>query len=135
MPPKSSNKKEKALWFFCEKCQVNVSSKDIQIHEEVCPITEKSFSCCFIKEKKLFTNLFEPKPLTDDLKNLTSKQLNGIIFISEKAIKLCELIIGDFVLIEIPQKLDFVPVVRMVWPTVDRFQTTVFVSKEGLYLC
>lgn len=135
MPPKSSAKKEQALWFFCDKCKVYVTSKDIQNHVENCPITETSFSSCFIKEKKLYTNLFEPKPLTDDIKNLTQKQLNGVIFISEKAIKLCELIIGDFVLIKIPQKPDFVPVVRMVWPIVDRFQTTVFVSNEGLYLC
>lgn len=135
MPPKSSSKKEQALWFLCEKCKVTVCSKDIQNHTEVCPITETSFSCCFIKDKKLYTNLVESKPLTDDIKSLTQNQLNGMIFVSEKAIKLCELIIGDYVLVQIPQKTEFVPVVRKVWPIVDRFQTTVFVSAEGLYLC
>lgn len=139
MPPKSSSKKEAVLWYLCEQCKVNITSKDRDQHEEHCPIEQqeadeeplKPFLCSYIRDQRLFSVSLNAKPVTEELSDLSGAQLKGLVFLSESVINLCGFILGDFVSLSSPQLPEIAPVVRTVWPVPDRFLTTVFVTDEG----
>lgn len=140
MPPKFSAKKEPAiLWFECERCLVNITSKDREQHEQHCPIIawkcpDQPFSCSFVHQRRLFTTSVSRKLPSDSLiTDLTESQTNGFIFISESTMSLCGLMLGDLVECSSPQLPDKRAVVRTVWPVPDRFGTTVFVTEEGTF--
>lgn len=133
MARRSSAKKEQILWFLCEKCKANITTKERDQHDEYCPLEDAAvFSkCSFVRDNKLFSNQLTVKSVTDDLKDLSSKQLNSLVCLSESVINLCGLVFGDYVMLYSEQVPDRAPVVRTVWPTPSSFTTTVFVSEEG----
>lgn len=134
MPPKSSAKKELILWYLCEKCKVNITSKDRDKHEDYCPIVThpgEPFICSFVYDNKFYSTTLNPDPPTDCLiSNLPANQLNGYVFIRESVMNLCGFILGDWVVCTSPQ-LPHTQVVRSIWPVPDRFLTTVYVTVEG----
>lgn len=133
MARKSSAKKEQILWVLCEKCKANITTKDQDHHDEFCPLENVALfsKCSFVRDNKLYSNQLMVKQTTDDVRDLSSKQLNSLVFLSESVINLCGLVFGDYVMIYSEQMPDRAPVVRTVWPTPSGFTTTVFVSEEG----
>lgn len=133
MARKSSAKKEQIPWFLCEKCKANITTKDREQHDEYCPLEDAALfsKCSFVRDGKLFSNQLIPKQVTEDVRDLSSKQLNSLVFLSESVINLCGLVFGDYVMLYSVQLPDRAPVVRTVWPTPSGFTTTVFVSEEG----
>lgn len=133
MARRSSAKKEQNLWFLCEKCKANVTTKDRDQHDEFCPLENPAaFSkCSFVRDGKLYSNQLMVKSATDDIRDISSKQLNSLVFLSESVITLCGLVFGDYVMLYSAQLPDRTPVVRTVWPTPSSFTTTIFVSEEG----
>lgn len=137
MPPKSSAKKDQILWYLCEKCQVHITFKDREEHEQICPISAgnaKLVPCAFISAKTFYSIGLNPKPPTEDLSDLTQKQLNNFIFLSESLMQLCGFMLNDFVVIHSldDNNHESMPVVRCVWPTANRYLTTVFVTDDEL---
>lgn len=137
MPPKSSAKKEVIQWYFCEKCKVNITSKDRDQHDDHCPITsykntEEAFSRSFAHNNKFYSITVNPQIPSDCLiSNLSENQLNGYVFISESVMNLCGFILGDWVICTSPQVQKIAPVVRSIWPVPDRFLTTIYLSPAG----
>lgn len=139
MPPKSSNKKNvsnsTASWYYCEKCDVHITSKDRENHEYKCPIQEQQTETDdhqlleYIRKGVLFTVSPERRKFdVEELKNMPMKYVNNLIFISEGAMRLAGWHIGQRVLIK--NKNNF-RLVRSIWPIPEKFLTTVFASEEG----
>ena len=144
MPPKSSShKKDNALqWFHCEKCNVNITSNDRELHENYCPITtyndlSQPFTNSFIYNKKLYSTTFGAKPSQININilndTLNPTQLNGFVFLSESVMNLCGFILGEKVSICSPQ-ITPPAVIKTAWPIPDRFATSVFVTDYGKLL-
>lgn len=136
MPPKSSAKKDQILWYLCEKCQVHITSKDREEHEQFCPINADNHGrvpCAFVSAKTFYAIGLNPKPPTEDLSDLTQKQLNNFIFLSESLMQLCGFMLNEFVVLHSLDDTKIrTPVVRCVWPTANRYLTTVFVTGDEL---
>ncbi|KAI8124939.1 hypothetical protein FF38_12501 [Lucilia cuprina] len=138
MPPKSSNKKNAAnatpSWYHCEKCDVHITTKEREKHEQKCPIeeqqieTDKGEHLEYIRKKILYTGSYEKRKFEiDELKEMPAKYVNNLIFISEGAIRLAGWHIGQQVVIK--SKTTF-SLVRSIWPIPEKFLTTIFVNEE-----
>lgn len=137
MPPKSSSKKEPILWFLCEKCKAYITSKDRDDnHDKHCPLTKQHDSgripCAYIFDKIFYAIALNSKPPAEELNDLTEKQLNNFIFLSESLMQLCDLTLNDFVVIHSLDDNKMIPIVRTVWPIPNRYLTTIFVTDHEL---
>lgn len=139
MPPKtpSSSRKEPILWYLCETCQVNITSKDRDQHDRHCPITtghhHQPFSTSFVHNKTIYSATVVGRPPTaaSFVSDLPESQLNGMIFISEAAMQLCGFVLGDWVSCTSPQFPDRAAIVRTVWPMPNTDLTTIFITVDG----
>lgn len=130
MPPKSASKRDQVLWFLCAKCKANITTKDKEEHDALCPLdtTEHSSKCTFIRNARLYSNQINAKPATDDIRDLTVKQLSSLIFLSESVMNLCGFILGEQVMVQ----SSHARMVRSVWPLPNSLLTSVLVSEEGI---
>lgn len=134
MPPKSATKRDQVLWFLCEKCKANVTTKEKDEHDSLCPLDTDDclIKCTFIRNGKLYANQLNGKPITDDIRDLNLKQLNSLIFLSESVMNICGFILGEQVLVHSsPTKENGARIVRSVWPLPNSLLTSVMVSEEG----
>lgn len=133
MSRKSLSKKEAAIWYLCNACNCNVFAKDREQH--LC--IEQSSSepvqqnCTFVCNRKLSTNQLAEKPTTDDLKGINANKLNNLIFLHESIFPLCDLVLGDYVLVSSSALAKNAPIVRNAWPMSISNQGIVCVSEEG----
>ncbi|XP_065356867.1 ATPase family gene 2 protein homolog A [Calliphora vicina] len=138
MPPKSSNKKNVASatpsWYHCEKCDVHITTKEREKHEQKCPIqdqqseTDKGEHLEYIRKGTLHTGSYEKRKFDiEEIKEMPAKYVNNLIFISEGAIRLAGWHIGQQVVIKTKNTFDLV---RSIWPIPEKFLTTIFVSEE-----
>lgn len=134
MSRKSLPKKEPVLWYLCNGCNCNVFAKDREQHScseqsigDVLPIQ----NCTFVCNRKLLTNLLSEKPMTDDLKGINPNKFNNLIFLHESIFPLCDLVLGDNVLVSSSSLAQNAPIVRIAWPMSSSNQSVVCVSKEG----
>lgn len=134
MPPKSATKREPVLWYLCEKCNANVTTKAKEQHEEICPLdTEESRSkCCFVRDEKFHSNQLGIKGITDDVRELNARQLKSLVFVSESVIGLCGFILGEPVVLRIQTDASATSVVRFIWPLPNSMLTNVQVAEEGI---
>ncbi|XP_004521824.1 spermatogenesis-associated protein 5 isoform X1 [Ceratitis capitata] len=140
MPPKSSNKKSvtsTVTWYHCELCNVHIISKDREAHGNYCPISPNTNTepLEFIQNDSLYTVGAAKRTFSiEELKDVPEKYVNNLLFISEGAMKLTHLHIGQRVLIRPANvsETETVGLVRLVWPIPERFLTTIYVS-EGDY--
>lgn len=141
MPPKSSNKKNAgnaaASWYYCEKCQVNITTKEREKHEQKCPIQEQQLETVggeqleYIRNGILYTGSCEKRKFEiEELKDMPQKYVNNLIYVSEGAIRLAGWHIGQQVVIK-TKKEETATLVRSIWPIPEKFLTTVFVSDQG----
>lgn len=139
MPPKSSNKKNVqnavASWYYCEKCEVHITSRDREKHEQNCPIlqqqieTENGQVLEYIRKGVLHTASYERRKFdVEELKNMPTKYVNNLIFISEGAMRLAGWHIGQKVLVNTKNNHSLV---RSIWPIPEKFLTTVFATENG----
>ncbi|XP_053957676.1 ribosome biogenesis protein SPATA5 [Anastrepha ludens] len=139
MPPKNSNKKSPAntaSWYHCELCNVDITLKEREMHEKHCPITANTTEPLeYIHNNCLYTVGVEKRSFSiEELNDVPAKYVNNLVFISEGAIRLTHLHIGQRVLIQTGKGRDAETLVRLVWPIPDRFVTTIFVSEEDYKL-
>lgn len=133
MPPKSASKREQVLWYLCEACKANITTKDREQHESLCPLNniECLTKCSFVRDHKFHSNQLNIKSTVEDVRDLTAKQLSSLVYLSESVISLCGFILGEQVLVHSPHCNDQTPVVRFVWPIPNSFLTSVLVSADG----
>lgn len=144
MPPKSSSKKDQFSWLLCEKCKIYITSKDRSKHEEDCPIPNEiteytPWKYSFVRSKQIHAQQLceatgQTAILTDELlSDLGTKYLSNLVFVSESVMNLCDWIISDFVVLQ-PTCDNHIPVVKRVWPAVDKNTSNVFVTDEGEFI-
>ncbi|EDW71282.1 ATPase family gene 2 protein homolog A [Drosophila virilis] len=134
MPPKSSNKKNQATWYHCDKCGVHITSKSRDTHERICPIDEDksgpAVDAEFVRSGALYTSSAQQRSFeVESLKDLPPKYANMLIFVSEGAMQLAEWHIGQQLVIS-PATQESGTLVRLAWPVSEQFLTTVFASTE-----
>ncbi|SPP82098.1 ATPase family protein 2 homolog [Drosophila guanche] len=131
MPPKSSSKKNQASWYHCETCGVHITSKARDSHDASCPIPsevdgESDSEVEYVRNGTLYTRSLQQRNFeVESLKDLPAKYANMLVFVSEGAMRLSQLHIGQHVVIESTSQEQLV---RIVWPVSEQFLTTVFVT-------
>lgn len=132
MSRKSLTKKETAIWYLCNSCNCNILAKDREKHSCTEASSDESTqqNYTFVCDKKLSVNQFATRPITDDLKGINAHKLNNLIFLHESIFPLCDLVLGDFVLIS-SAVLQNAPIVRNAWPMSSQNQGIVCVSEDG----
>jgi hypothetical protein len=120
------NKKGNSPWVQCENCSINILNKDSEKHSNNCPPSENA-NYNFVQDKVLFGCL-EVKS-NEDVKGVVDN--DSLMFLSQTAIQLCSLSIGDWALIKFD---NLPPVAKIVWPTNEKSLTNVLLTKLGKYL-
>lgn len=119
MSRKSLPKKDTIVWCLCPKCDSHLLAKDRDVHSannctEAEPI--ESATIPLIRNKQFATSSLAVKPVTDDLRSVKQKHLDNFVFLNETVFPLCELVLGDYVLVSSPALPGAAPIVRCVWP-------------------
>lgn len=132
MSRKSLSKKETTIWYLCNSCNCHILAKDRDQH--LCSNSETTQSA-FIKNKQLYANQLTVKTITEDLREIDSSKLNNLIFLNETIFSLCDLVLGDYVLIKSSDLPNEASVVRSVWPILNQNALNGFVSvtEEGKF--
>uniref|UniRef100_A0A1Y1MJJ3 AAA+ ATPase domain-containing protein n=1 Tax=Photinus pyralis TaxID=7054 RepID=A0A1Y1MJJ3_PHOPY len=121
------NKKGSTSWFLCEKCNCSVTQSDKERHFADCPpdlTTSRTHN--FVLGATLYGTV-DLKP-TEEIKGLTPQDYNNLVFLSQSAIQLCELCIGEHALVYDDNQA----YALRVWPTVEKTLTSVLLTKRGL---
>ncbi|XP_020807953.1 spermatogenesis-associated protein 5 [Drosophila serrata] len=139
MPPKSSSKKNQASWYHCEACGVHIPSKARDNHDDHCSTISQGDATPdsdaeYVRSGTIFTRSVQQGNFeVESLKDLSTKYANMLLFVSEGAMQLAQLHIGQHVVIEAPS-VELQPLVRILWPISEQFLTTVFVSEGDFKL-
>lgn len=115
-------------WLSCETCKSTILNKDTVQHKNNCPPEVKNLQHVCIVNGALF-GIVDVKP-NEDIKNLSSAEKDVMVFLSQSVIQLLNLCIGGYVVVEC---LDATisPMVRVVWPTVEKSSSSVLFTKSG----
>lgn len=132
MSRKSLSKKELPLWYLCINCNYNILAKDRDQHS-CADQTGEILHDTLVYNKKLSTNQLSEKQITDDLKGIEANKLNHLLFLHESIFPLCDLVLGDFVLVSSPALSKNAPIVRIAWPLFNQTNGLVCVSQSGRF--
>lgn len=123
--PKSS---KSTPWLTCETCNATILNKDTGQHKNSCPPDLKNPQHDFIVNGVLFGSV--DVKTNEDVKNLSSAEKDGMVFLSQSAIQILNLCIGGFVIVECLEA-PISPMVRVVWPTTEKSSSSVLFTKGG----
>lgn len=123
--PKSS---KTTPWLTCESCNATILNKDTGQHKNNCPPDLKNPQHDFIVDGALFGSV--DVKTNEDVKNLSSLEKDGMVFLSQSAIQVLNLCIGGAVVIECVNS-SIAPIVRVVWPTLEKSSSSVLFTKSG----
>ncbi|XP_050077050.1 ribosome biogenesis protein SPATA5 [Anopheles maculipalpis] len=125
MPPKSASKKERPLWWSCEKCQTFLPTGELAKHQaENCAQVDRlsgsvdasgTYRCRRIEVGGLTT--------LEEVKLCTDSQRYGLALLPISVVRRLGLMLGDYVTIKLIKSADrseLGTVVRMLWPVDDR---------------
>lgn len=150
---KESGRKSLSSWMTCEICQSILSQKDLTIHHTNCPPNFETWNHDFIYNNVLYSTVETYNSLgiyicidfifiiiyyyciffyinvfcIEQPKNIHVRALDDMVFISQSALQLCEIAIGDSVLVTVGEN----KVVKTAWPTKDKSLTSVSITKHG----
>lgn len=131
MSRKSLSKKEPTIWYLCNNCNINIFAKDCELH--ICDESTTQLNYTFVADKKLFSNQLKvEKRNADDLRLINENKTNNLIFVHESIFSLCELVLGDYVLISSSALPHDAPIVRMAWPSTNPNGSLAGVTEYGL---
>lgn len=123
----TKTKKSNAFWFKCEECGINIIQKDTEEHLSSCPPSVDNYSYPYIKAGIL--NGFLSTKTNEEIKGLTEHDKNNLVFLSQSVIQLCNLVIGDWAVVESDN--DDIHCAKIVWPTTEKSLGCVLVTKNG----
>lgn len=126
---KESGRKSLSSWLTCEICQSILSQKDLTIHHTNCPPNFEIWNHDFIYNNVLYSTV-ETYNSLEQPKNIHEREFDDMIFISQSALQLCEIAIGDSVLVTVGEN----KVVKTAWPTKDKSLTSVSITKHAIEL-
>lgn len=121
-------KKNSTTWMSCEKCSITILSKDAEKHFSDCPTSVTDINYPLIKNNVLF-GILDLKT-NEDIKNISSRELDKFVFLSQSAIQMCSLSLGDWSIVKLLDN-KFPPVAKIVWPTTEKSLTSVLFTKNG----
>ncbi|KAJ8976502.1 hypothetical protein NQ317_018446 [Molorchus minor] len=124
-------KKNVSPWILCDKCRINILNKDAESHFGDCPPHLSKIAYNFVKDEVLYGTLDVKS--NEDIKNLGSKETDELVFLSQSAIQLCGLSIGERVVVKLLD-MTLPPVTKIVWPTIEKSLTSVLFTKNSLDL-
>ncbi|KAF7270399.1 hypothetical protein GWI33_016633 [Rhynchophorus ferrugineus] len=126
----SQNKSKKSSpWFQCEQCSAFILHRDIENHEGSCPPTTTAFKHTFIHNDVL-CGILEGKP-TEEVKSLSTREKDGLVFLSQACMQLCSITIGEKVILQ-PVNGDHSSFIKQAWPTNEKTLTSVLITKNAL---
>ncbi|XP_012236741.1 ATPase family protein 2 homolog isoform X1 [Bombus impatiens] len=126
---KESGRKSLSPWMTCETCQSILTLKDLEVHNTNCPPNLVTWNHNFIYGGILYSTV-ETYNLSEQPKNIHVRALDDMVFISQSALQLCEIAIGDCVLVIAGES----KVVKTAWPTKDKSLTSVSLTKHAIEL-
>lgn len=133
MSRKSLPKKDSTVWYQCNNCNWHIFAKDRDQHscteQSIDEKTQKSYT--FVANRKLSTNQLSEKSITDDVRTINANKLNNLIFLHESIFPLCQIVLGDYVLVSSSDLIKSSPIVRNAWPMSNLNSGLVCVSAEG----
>ncbi|XP_033337030.1 ATPase family gene 2 protein homolog A isoform X1 [Megalopta genalis] len=126
---KDSGRKSLSVWVTCEKCECTLTQKCIAEHDGNCPPNLEKWSHDFIYSGTLYSTveIYKPQELP---KNISQRASDDMVFISQSALQLCEIAIGDPVLVS----TEGGTVVKTIWPTKDKSLASVSLTKHAMEL-
>ncbi|XP_065341728.1 ATPase family gene 2 protein homolog A [Cloeon dipterum] len=127
----SKNKRKSvAPWFKCEKCDSIINQKDVEHHEATCPPKIDPFLYPFITKNTIYSTIEEQKPESKNLERVPLSRHAFVVQLSQQAMQLCQLSIGDPVSVEV----NGTRVARNVWPSPEGSLMSVIFSRSALEL-
>lgn len=135
MSRKSLPKKDQAIWYQCNNCNWHIFARDREQHsctQQLSIEDKEPKTYTFVVDKRLSTTQLSEKPITDDLKLITANKLNNLIFLHESIFPLCQIVLGDYVLVSSPALSNGAPILRSAWPISNLNSGLVCVSEEGM---
>nr|CAI5860325.1 unnamed protein product [Callosobruchus analis] len=124
-------KKTQSPWVQCEQCHISVLQKDSSFHTNDCPPDEKNPSYSFFSDGTLYGTVHLKEQ--ENIKNISSREIDNMVFLSQSTMQLCNLCIGQWVSI-LSTKKSVSPLARTVWPTTEKSATSVLFTKNALEL-
>uniref|UniRef100_A0A182Y5R1 AAA+ ATPase domain-containing protein n=1 Tax=Anopheles stephensi TaxID=30069 RepID=A0A182Y5R1_ANOST len=125
MPPKSASKKERPLWWNCEKCQTYLPTYELAKHQaENCAAVDRlsgsvdatgTYRCRRVEVGSL--------AIYEEVKLCTESQRYGLVLLPIGVVRKLGLMLGDYVTIKLVKSVDgseLGTVVRTLWPVDDR---------------
>ncbi|KAI4486223.1 hypothetical protein M0802_012462 [Mischocyttarus mexicanus] len=112
----------------CEKCQCTYGQNDITLHESNCPPSFDNWNHSFIFNDILHSRLEiynAPAPT-----NISVQDLNDMVFVSQTVMQLCNIAIGDPVIIATKNSI----IVKIAWLANDKSLLSVSLSKSTIEL-
>ena len=122
--------KKPSSWFQCEKCEAYILNRDIENHEGFCPPKTENIQHTFVYQQVL-CGILDTKS-NEDIKNLSSTQKDGLVFLSQAAMQLCGFTIGENVVVQ-SLTANAVPIVQKAWPTNEKSLTSILVTSNCKY--
>ncbi|RLU20423.1 hypothetical protein DMN91_007033 [Ooceraea biroi] len=113
----------------CDKCQCTLMQKDFALHDADCPPCTEKWDYSFVFNEILYSTVevFESQELP---KNISERELDDIVFISQSASQLCNIAIGSPVVIATKERLT----VKQAWPYNANSLTSVSLMKHAIEL-
>uniref|UniRef100_A0A336LTP5 CSON001040 protein n=1 Tax=Culicoides sonorensis TaxID=179676 RepID=A0A336LTP5_CULSO len=135
MPPKSASKKEKALWFTCDKCSLIILSSPGSNTHQNCEINASTSFISTVPSISYKLNKIEVKSNFEEEATLPKHQLNQMIFMNINVMRLCKFIIGDPVLVTLTHNdnAERFCSIKFVWPVNDKSLDVARVSKDEIW--
>ncbi|XP_011148576.1 spermatogenesis-associated protein 5 isoform X2 [Harpegnathos saltator] len=127
----AKSRKSLSTWSQCDKCQIVLTQKDLSLHGKDCPPCvgniEREYS--YILDGILYSTveLYQSQELP---KHVSEKASNFMVFISSSAMQLCNIAIGDAVVVE----TNSVKVVKTAFPTNDTSLISASLTKQAIEL-
>lgn len=112
----------------CEKCGIVIFCKDSEKHLNDCPPNIANISYPYFENNVLFGTL--DLKTNEDIKNLSSRETDNLVFLSQTAIQLCSLSLGQWSIVKLLNS-ECPPVAKIVWPTTEKTLTSVLFTKNG----
>ncbi|XP_054002897.1 ribosome biogenesis protein SPATA5 isoform X1 [Hylaeus anthracinus] len=126
---KESGRKSLSSWVTCEKCQITLTQKDVAKHQDNCPPNMNAWKHDFIYNDVLYSTINTYKS-QEQSTTISEKTLDDMVFVSQSALQLCNIPIGDSVVVAAEGNM----VVKIVWPTKDKTLTSVSLTKHAIEL-
>ncbi|CAK9794901.1 Ribosome biogenesis protein SPATA5 [Anthophora quadrimaculata] len=126
---RESGRKSLSPWMTCEKCQSILPLKCVENHDTNCPPDFQKWNHDFIYNNILYGTI-ETYKSPEQPKNISERALDDMVFLSLNVLQLCEIAIGDPVLVTAADTT----IVKTAWPTKEKSLTSVSLTKHAMEL-